>query len=201
MSSTGVTCTHAGRPLSYVSGELDGYDLVEFTRHLQSCELCAEEVGLLRGAAEAPPLPAVEDQVPEQPGRARRSQRASLRALDGGGSGPNAEANAAAAREAAAIREATATATAGSRDKTGRRLLKQPVPRPAMFGFAELVIIGVLTVVLSHRAASISYVRVKAGWTPGGAALKLQGNQLELLVEACQGRRPAAATRSGQLKA
>ncbi len=196
MTSTGVTCTQAGEPLRYVMGEIGGDELVEFTRHLQTCDLCAEEVRLLQQAADAMPLLDAEDAGSERPEPARRSRRGSLRALEGGAAnapqnvrpsqdanpGPNAEANAAAAREAAAIREATA-AGAARRATTARRPLKQPVPRPAMFGFAALVLIGVLTLVLTHRADGISYVRVKAGWTPGGAALQLQGNKLELLVE------------------
>jgi hypothetical protein len=63
-----------------------------------------------------------------------------------------------------------------------RRLFHRPVPGPAIVGFLAVAIVGIVTVALSHRAASIRYERAEAGWTAGGAAIKLEGNQLELLV-------------------
>jgi hypothetical protein len=51
-----------------------------------------------------------------------------------------------------------------------------------MVGLVGVAIVAVATVALSHRAASVRFQRVKAGWSTGGAAIKLEGNQLEILV-------------------
>jgi hypothetical protein len=66
--------------------------------------------------------------------------------------------------------------------RSARRVLKSPVPKPAMVGFVGVAIVAVATIALSHRAASVRFERVKAGWSTGGAALRLEGNQLEILV-------------------
>ena len=65
----------------------------------------------------------------------------------------------------------------------GRRLLKTPMPKPALIGLLALAVLAIATVALSSRAASIRYFRIQAGWSGGGAALQLQGNKLQLLVE------------------
>jgi hypothetical protein len=51
-----------------------------------------------------------------------------------------------------------------------------------MVGLVGVAIIAIATVALSHRAASIRFERVRAGWSDGGAAIRLQGSQMELLV-------------------
>jgi hypothetical protein len=67
--------------------------------------------------------------------------------------------------------------------RTSRRFLRRPVPGPAMVGFVAVAIIAIVTVALSSREAGIRYARVKAGWTAGGAAIEVEGNQLGLVVE------------------
>jgi hypothetical protein len=68
--------------------------------------------------------------------------------------------------------------------QTRRRLLRQPVPKPAVIAFALLAVIGAFTIALSNRSASIRYLHVRAGWsTGGGAAIKLEGDQAEVLVD------------------
>ncbi len=188
MTSSGTVCTHASNPARYVLGELRGRELDAFVRHLRGCELCAEEVELLEAAAGTTPLLGTRHTELDSANVPDAQRRIPLRAIDGGapggdaGDAAKAEANAAAAREAAAIREATASAAA-TRSEPSWRVLKQPIPKPAMFAFAALAVFAALTVSLSRRTGHVSYVRVKAGWTPGGAALKLQGNQLGLLVD------------------
>jgi hypothetical protein len=47
-------------------------------------------------------------------------------------------------------------------------------------------VIGAATIAISNRSASIRYIHqgVKAGWTAGGgAAIKVEGNQAEVLVD------------------
>jgi hypothetical protein len=66
------------------------------------------------------------------------------------------------------------------------RLLRQPVPKPALIGLVLIAILACVTLVLSSRGVSARYLRknVQAGWTTGGgAAIKLQGNQAEVLVD------------------
>jgi len=67
--------------------------------------------------------------------------------------------------------------------RPARRILRRPVPGQVLLGFLAVAVVGIATVALSHRAASIRYERVEAGWTRGGAAIRVEGNQLELLVE------------------
>ncbi len=171
----------------YVLGELEGRMHQSFARHLRRCEECAEEVELLQQAADAVPLlasrqgppldeePHFEQRPPSLSAAASASRaaviasrppsqqpvsRPALRPIDGG---------------------AMAGTPAGS--GSGRRLLKNPMPKPALIGLLALAVLAIATVALSSRAASTRYVRIQAGWSRGGAALKLQGNQLELLVE------------------
>lgn len=63
-----------------------------------------------------------------------------------------------------------------------RRFMKTRSPQPIMLGLAGVAIIVTVTIALSNRAASISYMRAQAGWSDGGAAVKLEGNQLQVLV-------------------
>lgn len=67
------------------------------------------------------------------------------------------------------------------------------MPKPAMIGLLAVAVLAIATIGLNHRAAtSASYMRIRAGWSPGGAALKLQGNTVQLLVEAMP--KPASGT-------
>ncbi len=70
--------------------------------------------------------------------------------------------------------------------------MKTPMPKPALIGLVALAVLAIATVALSQRAASTRYVRIQAGWSGGGAALKLQGNDLQLLVEGMP--KPASGT-------
>jgi hypothetical protein len=53
-------------------------------------------------------------------------------------------------------------------------------------------VLAIATVAMTSRIANVKYYRIQAGWRNGGAALKLVGNQLELLVKGMP--RPAAGT-------
>lgn len=190
-------CARLGDAALYVLGTLHGHRLESFVRHLRRCEECAEEVELLQHASEAVPLlgsrlvtPAEEDQ-PElrapslrvavsNPTRTQRRDRSgdtrrtggqahdrplhrpALRPIPGGAAG-----------------SARTPAAAGA----GRRLLRTPLPRGGLFAFLALAVLAVVTVALSGQAAGVRYTRIRAGWASGGAALKLQGDHLELLVE------------------
>ncbi|MGC9220676.1 MAG: zf-HC2 domain-containing protein [Solirubrobacteraceae bacterium] len=93
--------------------------------------------------------------------------------------------------EAAALRQGFNAADAsalrhGALAPTRRnrlRLLRRPMPAPAIIGFLAVGVVAAVTIVLSLGAANIRFERAQAGWSPGGAAIKLEGNQLELLVE------------------
>jgi hypothetical protein len=52
-----------------------------------------------------------------------------------------------------------------------------------MISFLALGVLAIATVAMSSRAASLRYFRIQAGWSKGGAAVRLIGNQLEVLVE------------------
>jgi Anti-sigma-K factor rskA len=180
---------------------LKGYDLDAFARHLQTCDECADEVELLEEAGDAVPLLAgrhvplgqpeqrVERHAPllaaavakakeeaEQQARAEQEadgQKPVLRAITGG-----------AATSAETIRAALKPAP--SKPPSRRSLRRRPVPKPAMIGIVLVAVIGAATIALSNRSASIRYIHqgVRAGWTTGGgAAIKVEGNQAEVLVD------------------
>ncbi|HEX3803573.1 MAG TPA: anti-sigma factor [Solirubrobacteraceae bacterium] len=193
-------CDHTHDAALYVLGELHGLQLEAFARHLRSCDQCTEEVELLQGAADAVPLLAarhipVESIAEQEPVRRApalvasiaqaqaaterqrehfESRRPSLRTILGGVS-------------------AAQPPTPPSSSRGRLRLLRTPMPKPAALGILLLGIIAAITIALSHQAATIHYVTVKAGWTDGGAALQLEGTKLELLVEGM----PQPATGNG----
>jgi hypothetical protein len=190
MTARDAECHNAQDAALYVLGELQGHQLEAFTRHLRSCEQCAEEVDLLDSAADAVPLLAsrhisvevIEEQQKEPERRApvltaamattqasvareqlrAENRRPMLRAILGG----------------AAATQPPAPPGSGGR----LRVLRTPMPKPAALGILCLGLIAAVTIALSHEAATIRYVRIKAGWSDGGAALKFQGNRVELLV-------------------
>jgi hypothetical protein len=206
MSDPEDQCARAGDASLYVFGELYGRQKESFARHLRRCEECAEEVGLLRNVADSTPLlgtaylPPEEEEdpgrraptptltvaaanaraarlaaeeaglpwpPPKPPGSHKPSGRPILRTIPGGGGGAGG---------------------AGSRPqlpslRARRRLLKTPLPKSAMVGLLALAVLAIATVALSSRAASVRFFRIQAGWSKGGAALQLVGNQLELLVK------------------
>ena len=56
METSPARCSHTSDAGLYVLGELKGYDLDAFARHLQTCDECADEVELLEEAGDAVPL-------------------------------------------------------------------------------------------------------------------------------------------------
>jgi hypothetical protein len=192
MTARESRCDRTRDAALYVLGELGGRQLEVFTRHLRACGECADEVELLQSASDAIPLLAarhVPDLVEEPDRRAptlaavaqeqavaalqepdSRPDRPVLHAIRGGASGGQFGAGA-------------RNSQPGQRSGGRVRLLKSPMPKPAVLGILLLAVIGAITVAMSHQAATLRYVRIKAGWSDGGAAVKLQGNKLELLVE------------------
>jgi hypothetical protein len=195
-------CARAGDASLYVFGELVGRRQDSFERHMRHCEECSDEVSLLRQMAAAEPLLGTAHLPPEEeddPGRRGPTPTLTVAAA-------NARAARLAAEKAAAEAEAngdtpppprqparpalrTIPGGAGAPPRSkgglmgGRRLLKTPVPRSVMVSFLALGVLAVATIALSSRAASLRYFRIQAGWPHGGAAVKLIGNQLEMLVE------------------
>ncbi|HEX3615424.1 MAG TPA: zf-HC2 domain-containing protein [Solirubrobacteraceae bacterium] len=208
MSIREDVCARAGDASLYVLGELAGRRKESFERHARHCEECADEVVMLRQIESAEPLLGAAYLPPEEeddPGRKAPTPTLSVAAA-------NARAARLAAERAAAIAEANGEAPPNPRPALrtipggagapprntwnglmgGRRLLKTPMPRSAMISFLALGVLAIATVAMTSRAASLRYFRIQAGWAKGGAAVKLIGNQLELLVEDMP--RPAAGT-------
>lgn len=197
-------CARTGDAGLYVLDELDGRRQESFARHLRRCAACAEEVELLQQAAEAVPLLAarhvpVPDEAP-QPQRVpslavavANARPAQAGASAGDAAADQAQAGSSRPREQERVvvkpkLRPIQGGAAADRVKVaprsgGRRVLRTPMPTSAIVGFLALAIIAVATVALTHRAATTHYVRIPAGWSRGGAALKLEGNELELLVE------------------
>lgn len=167
----------------YVLGELQGRQQESFARHLRRCEECADEVELLRQAAEAVPLLASRQvAVPEE--EPRIEQRPPALAV----AASNARAGAGQSRQATSARPVLrpiegGAAAAPARPGVGRRSLKNPVPKPALVGLLALAILAIATVALSSQGTDVRYYRIQAGWSGGGAAVQLQGSRLRLLVE------------------
>lgn len=213
METSPASCGHTSDAGLYVLGELRGYELDAFARHLQLCDECAAEVDLLEEAGDAVPLlnarhvpldqpeQRIERHAPllaaaaakakkeaEQQARAEQQaevQKPVLRAITGG-----------AATSAETIRAALAPASYQAGKPSRRSLRKQPVPKPALIGVVLVAVIGAATIAISNRSASIRYIHrgVRAGWTTGGgAAIKVEGNQAEVLVDGMP--QPAAGTR------
>jgi anti-sigma factor RsiW len=204
METSPARCSHTSDAGLYVLGELKGYDLDAFARHLQTCDECADEVELLEEAGDAVPLLAarhvpldrpeqrVERHAPLLAAAAAKAkeeaeelkareeqegegQKPVLRAITGG-----------AASSAETIRAALKPPTPKAAAPSRRSLRKKPVPKPAMIGIVLVAVIGAATIAISNRSASIRYIHqgVRAGWTTGGgAAIKVEGNQAEVLVD------------------
>jgi anti-sigma factor RsiW len=204
METSPARCSHTSDAGLYVLGELKGYDLDAFARHLQTCDECADEVELLEEAGDAVPLLAArhvpldrpeqrierhapllaaaaakaKEEAEEQQAREEQEadgQKPVLRAITGG-----------AASSAETIRAALAPPKPKAAPPSRRSLRKKPVPKPAMIGIVLVAVIGAATIAISNRSASIRYIHqgVRAGWTTGGgAAIKVEGNQAEVLVD------------------
>lgn len=195
-------CARLGDASLYVLGTLHGHRLDSFVRHLRGCEECAEEIELLQHASDAVPLlasrlgtateadqpelraPSLRVAVSNPAGSRRRGQSDDPRSPSGRA---HDKAPASTARARPALRPIPGGTTGGGQAPAmtgpGRRLLKTPLPRGGLFAFLALAVLAVVTVALSSQATAVRYTRIRAGWTSGGAALKLQGDHLELLVE------------------
>lgn len=177
----------------YVLGKLQGRQRESFARHLRRCELCADEVDLLQQAAEAVPLLAAR-QAPPLDAEMRTELRPPTLAMAAG----SARAGTAASQQVLPRRPSLRPLEGGAsvRHKAGsaggRRPLKLPVPKTGLVGFVALAVLAIATVALSQRAATVRYYRIQAGWSHGGAALRLDGNRLQLLVQGMP--RPANGT-------
>ena len=188
MSGLDDDCVRTRDAPPYVLGELQGRRYESFVRHLRHCEPCAEEVELLQQAADAVPLLASrqapvldEERVLEQRPTLAVAAAPGRAAASGGGGGAYSPAGRPLLRP---IDGGASAGRAGPADLgSGRRLLKSPLPKPALIGFLALAVLAVATVALSSRAANVRYYRIQAGWSRGGAALQLQGNKLQLLVD------------------
>lgn len=199
-------CARAGDASLYVLGELYGRQRESFVRHMRHCEECAEEVSLLEQASATPLLGAAHlpPEEEDDPGRRGPTPSLNVAAANARAARLAAEKAAAEGRRRAPIDppprpvlrtiEGGAGAPPPSRFAPfkGRRLLKTPMPRSAMISFVALGILAIATVAMTSRIANVKYYRIQAGWSKGGAALKLSGNQLELLVEDMP--RPAQGT-------
>lgn len=195
----------AGDASLYVLGELSGRRQESYERHMRHCEDCQDEVFLLRAMDDVEPLLGTAHLPPEEendPGH--RAPTPTLTVAAANARAARLAAERAAAAEAAANggapvnpqpRPVLRTIPGGvgaPPAKTwppkggwlgGRRLLKTPVPRSAMISFLALGVLAIATVAMTSREASLRYFRIQAGWSKGGAAVKLIGNQLEVLVE------------------
>jgi hypothetical protein len=188
-------CSRTPEASLYVLGELQGRHLDSFARHLGRCDECSEEVELLRQAADAVPLLASRQGplADEEPQFEQRPPRLAVAASAGRAatSASRAQAAPSASRTPAQVLAARPVlrpiegGAAGARAGLGggRRLTKNPIPKPAMIGLLALAILAIATVALSSQAANVHYYRIQAGWSRGGAALQIQGNKLQLLVE------------------
>ena len=192
MSGPEDLCARSGDATLYVRGELNARQQESFARHLRRCEDCAEAVDLLQVAAATPLLGTAHMPPEEEDDPGRRAPTPALTVI---------AANARAARLAAERAAEAGTKPppgrprlrpipggAGATPKqpaqaSGRRRMRAPVPKSGLIGFMAVAVLAIATVAFTSQAAGIRYTRIRAGWSSGGAALKLEGNHLELLVE------------------
>jgi anti-sigma factor RsiW len=201
METSPAGCSHTIDAGLYVLGELRGYELDAFARHLQTCDECAAEVDLLEEAGDAVPLLAARHVPLDQPEQ-RIERHAPLLAAAAAKAKEEAEQQARAEQEAEGQRPVLRAITGGAatsaetiraalaptkpKAPSRRSLRRKPVPKPALIGIVLVAVIGAATIAISDRSASIRYIHrgVKAGWTTGGgAAIKVEGNQAEVLVD------------------
>jgi hypothetical protein len=171
-----IECDRSDEATAYVLGELEGAELSEFKLHLRGCAACTEEVELLESAAEAVPLlatrqtPREQEPVSERSNAAFKLQQATdplprLRAIAGGG-GEDDEVEARPSRHY----------------KPRRKRRNGRIPTSVTITVAALLVVAMMTYILTRESNSIAYIRAEAGWTGGGAVVKVQGSRAELLV-------------------
>lgn len=78
----------------------------------------------------------------------------------------------------------------GTDGRKGKRRLFQPVSKPVLGITLAVLVFAVITVYMSHTAASVSFVRGQTAWKDAGIALQIKGSSAELLTEGL----PAAPT-------
>jgi len=195
MAGSHEQCSRTPDASLYVLGDLRGRQQESFARHLRGCAECADEVELLQQAADAVPLLASQQTPAEEPKVMQRVPTLAVAANNARAAASNARAAAsdvgtldAAGRQLPAGRPILrriegGASTERARPSSRRRLLKNPVPKPAMFGLLALAILAIVTVSLSSEGANVRYYRAQAGWTGGGAAVQLIGDRLRVLVE------------------
>lgn len=146
----------------------------EPARVVAAREVATEPAAAERGGAVAP-ADGVSQQAARPPLRPVPGDGAAAASLTRSGSGVSARASA----DGRMARE-RAGRSAGA---DARTRLRSPIPRSGLVSFIALGVLAVATLALSNTAASVRYGRIRAGWENGGAAVKLQGSHLELLVE------------------
>ena len=168
-----LECGRGDEAAAYVLGELEGAELAAFKHHLRRCSICTEEVELLESAVHAVPLLAT-PQAPHEPPpisdrataglriQAALHERPRLRAIMGG---------------------AAEGAGGDSGDPPARRRRKGRIPTQVTIAVAGLLVVALMAAILTRESNSISYLSAEAGWSGGGAVLKIQGSRAELLVE------------------
>lgn len=150
-------CDRVDLAAAYVLGELSSAELDEFARHLQSCEICQEEVELLEAAQALTVIePIVEPPKPRAPSPdpPPTPLKPRLRTIRGGGGGPQ--------------------------PPPRRRIL-----RNKFSVFAAVLLVGVLMLILIKRTDQVPaarYIRFRSDFG-GRAYLKVQANTGEILVE------------------
>jgi hypothetical protein len=171
-----LECDWGDQAAAYVLGGLEGAEMDAFKVHLRGCPSCAEEVELLESAVHAVPLlatpqaPREASPVSDRTDIERRlhealHQRPQLRAIMGG---------------------AAEGAGGESSDPPGRKRRKGRkgrIPTQVTIAAAGLLVVALMTAILTRESNSINYIRAEAGWSGGGAVVKVQGTQAELLVE------------------
>jgi Anti-sigma-K factor rskA len=120
---------------------------------MSTCAICRDEVDALESAIDA--LPLLVPQVQPSPALRRRVMT-------------EVRADARAQRKPA---------------PTLRRRLAKPMPRPALAGFAALMVAAILTVGLTLEPSSTRDVRAAVAWAPGGAVVSVTGSRAVLYVK------------------
>jgi hypothetical protein len=170
-------CDQADQAAAYVLGELHGAELSAYKLHLRGCAICAEEVELIEAAAQAVPLlatrqaPREQEPVSERSNAAFKLQQATnpgprLRAIAGGANADDGDGG---------------DDDGFQKPRRGRR--RGRIPTSVTITVAALLVVALMTYILTRESNAISYIKAEAGWSGGGAVVKIQGTQAELLVE------------------
>lgn len=206
------TCEWVDEAAAYVLGEMSARQRERYGRHARSCAVCAEEVELLSTVEHAPdvmvgrPAPGPEELEGGAGGdsesfwgrcapKMTQSRAIGAAGAAAGQTGATASNGKVLPPRSAAILapyvqqlqaagRIAGTAGGAAGPKPGRRrLITQPIPKPALGAFAGLLVIAALTVYMSHRATPPTFVRGTTAWSTAGIALQIQGSHAELLLD------------------